>query len=173
MRKLIIVKYIFILFLCITAACSTPVDNVKVTQKATTNFHYAEPIYDTLESGSTYLSVYSHIYSNDESKIHNLTATVSIRNTSTNDTLFVSNAAYYNTHGDLIKNYFDKTVFLKPLETIEIVISEADMTGGSGANFVFDWHIKPHTPLPLFEAVMISTKGQQGLSFLTQGKRIQ
>jgi len=128
---------------------------------------------DSLLSGSTYLSVYSQIYSLSEHLTHNLTATISIRNTSRTDSLYITKAEYFNTHGQHIRTYIAQPIFLIPLETVAIVIDEKDKEGGTGANFIFDWHIKPHTSEPLFEGIMISTSGQQGLSFTTQGKRIQ
>ena len=86
---------------------------------------------------------------------------------------FISNANYYNTNGELIRQYFKKPIFLKPLETVEIVIDEADNYGGSGANFIFAWSSKMTTPEPIFEAIMTSLRGAQGLSFTTTGKRIE
>jgi len=127
---------------------------------------------DSLATGSTYLSVYSQIYSRSEARTHDLTATISLRNTSLADTLYVLKANYYNTKGDLIRTYFSKPVFVAPMETIEIVIDEVDNEGGTGANFIFDWATKSGVNEPLFEAVMISTSGQQGISFTTQGVRI-
>lgn len=124
---------------------------------------------DSLVKGSSYLSVYSEIYSITEHRTINLTATVSLRNVSATDTIYMTRGNYYNTKGDLIRTYFDNPVYLKPLETLEIVIDENDTHGGSGANFIFDWAIKDSTHEPLFEAVMISTSGQQGISFTTQG----
>lgn len=126
-------------------------------------------ITDSLIEGSTYLSVYSEVYSQTEHKTHNLTATISMRNTSSTDTIYLTNAAYYNTKGDLLRSYIDHLTYVKPLETLEIVISEIDNDGGTGANFIFDWKMAPETRQPLFEAIMISTSGQQGLSFSTQG----
>lgn len=60
-------------------------------------------------------------------------------------------------------------IYLKPLETQEIIIQEQDIEGGSGASFIFNWMSKDFENSPLFEAVMISTYGQQGLSFTTRG----
>ena len=97
---------------------------------------------------------------------------VSLRNVSDADTIYISKADYYNTRGQLIRQYFKKPIQLKPLETVEIVIDEADEDGGSGANFIFEWSSKPKTPEPLFEAIMTSLRGSQGLSFTTQGRRI-
>jgi hypothetical protein len=96
-----------------------------------------------------------------------------MRNTSPNDTLYLQKAEYFNTHGVSIRTYFDEPIFVAPLETVEIVIEETDREGGTGANFIFDWALLPGAPEPLFEAIMISTSGQQGLSFSTQGTRIR
>ncbi len=132
-----------------------------------------EIVLDSLEKGSSYLSVYSQIYSQTEHIKHNLTATVSMRNTSRKDTIYLSQAAYFDTHGVFLRDYFDETIFIAPMEAVEIVIDEIDQAGGTGANFVFDWYLPRSASEPIFEAVMISTSGQQGLSFSTQGKRIE
>lgn len=128
---------------------------------------------DSLLTGKTYLSIYSQIYSQSEHKTHNLTAMVSLRNTSESDTIYINKAAYFGTSGQLLRTYFDKPIYLAPYETVEIIIDELDNEGGTGANFIFDWKTLPDTSEPLFEGVMNSTMGQQGLSFLTQGKRIR
>jgi hypothetical protein len=127
---------------------------------------------DSLTSGSTYLSVYSQIYGMTEHRTYDLTATISMRNTNRSDSIFLLKAEYYNTEGELIRTYFNKPVFLAPMETVEIVIDEVDQEGGTGANFMFDWKIHPESNEPYFECVMISTSGQQGLSFSTKGVNV-
>ena len=128
---------------------------------------------DSLQTGVTYLSVYSQIYSRSEHRTHDLTATVSLRNISSEDAIFVTRAQFFDTAGKLIRTYFDQPIFISPLETVEIVIQEVDNEGGTGGNFIFEWAVNPGTPEPFFEAVMISTSGQQGISFTTQGIKIQ
>ena len=128
---------------------------------------------DSLEFGKSYLSIYSQIYSLSEHKTHNLTAMVSLRNTSDLDTIYVLKAEYYDTHGKSIRKYFDQPIFLAPLETTEIIIDESDITGGTGSNFMFEWKIPKNCPEPLFEGIMSSTMSQQGLSFTTQAVRIK
>ncbi|MTK53613.1 DUF3124 domain-containing protein [Paludibacter sp.] len=125
-----------------------------------------------LVHGSTYLPVYSSIYQMHENKTYDLTVTASIRNISPADTVYLVKANYYGTDGQLVRKYLQHPVYVKPLETLEIVIYEKDRAGGTGGNFVFDWAAKSEQKAPLFEAVMISTSGQQGLSFLTRGVRI-
>ena len=128
---------------------------------------------DSLIIGSTYLSVYSQIYSLDEHKTHDLTVTVSMRNINKTDTIYLNKAEYFDTHGNSIRTYFDFPIYLKPMETVEIIIDEIDREGGTGGNFVFDWKIKQNSLTPFFEGVMISTSGQQGLSFTTHGVQIE
>lgn len=127
---------------------------------------------DSLTKGKTYLSVYSQIYSQTEHTTHNLTATVSMRNINIKDTVYIKSAEYFDTHGNAIRTYFDTAIFIAPMETVEIIIEENDQEGGTGANFLFEWAMKPNSNEPFFEAVMISTSGQQGLSFTTQGRKI-
>jgi hypothetical protein len=128
---------------------------------------------DSLEYGKSYLSIYSQIYSMSEHKTHNLTAMVSLRNTSDMDTIYLLKAQYYDTHGTTVRTYFNKPIFLAPLETTEIIIDEIDTSGGTGSNFIFEWKIPKNCPEPLFEGIMNSTVGQQGLSFTTKAIRIE
>ncbi|MBS9463407.1 DUF3124 domain-containing protein [Flagellimonas sp. 389] len=128
--------------------------------------------FDSLPVNGTYLSVYSEIYSYSQDITHNLTATVSMRNTSTTDSLYILEAEYYDTHGKTVKNYVSKPIFIAPMETLHIVIDEDNKDGGSGANFLFKWATNEEKSIPLFEAIMISTSGSQGLSFTTTGKKI-
>lgn len=127
---------------------------------------------DSLAMGKSYLSIYSQIYSLSQHKKYNLTAMVSLRNTSETDTIYLFKANYYDSHGKLLKAYIKNPVYLVPMETLDIVIEEADVSGGTGSNFIFDWKTPTDSPEPIFEAVMSSTLGKQGLSFTTEAKRI-
>ncbi|WP_289046504.1 DUF3124 domain-containing protein [uncultured Olleya sp.] len=159
----------FILILFSFFSCETEKKNDSVPSNNWKNMQWNAKLSDSLLTGSGYLSVYSQIYSVTEHKKHDLTATVSIRNINTSDTIFINKADFYDTKGQLIKSYFAKPIFVKPMQTIEIVINETDSEGGTGANFLFDWSIPKHVNPPYFEGVMITTYGQQGLSFTTQG----
>jgi len=130
------------------------------------------PQTDSLMVGKSYLPVYSQVYSISEQRTLNLTVMVSLRNMSDSESVYLTKANYYNSSGDLIKAYLDGPVALNPLETGEIVINEDDSSGGTGGNFIFEWQVSENGEEPLFQAVMNSTLGQQGLSFITEAKRI-
>ncbi|RKN75150.1 DUF3124 domain-containing protein [Ulvibacterium marinum] len=135
--------------------------------------HADIPSNDSLQIGKSYLSIYSQIYTLNEERKSNLTAMTSLRNTSEKDTIYISRADYYDTYGVLIRHYLNKTIFIRPLETLEIVIEETDDEGGTGSNFIFEWQKPISCPEPMFEGVMSSTIGQQGLSFTTRSRRIE
>ena len=171
MKNIFLMKNISLLLFVILLVfgCNQKTENEALPSNNWQTMQYNNILNDSLVSGASYLSVYSHIYSKTEHKTHDLTATVGIRNINKRDTIFIKNANYYDTKGDLIRTYFKSPIFLKPMQTIEIVIDENDRSGGSGANFVFDWLVPKNGQAPFFEAVMITTYGQQGLSFTTQG----
>jgi hypothetical protein len=168
MKKLIIIIILTLVF----NSCGEETDKYPISKVDWKSRVADTNDFNNLFHGKTYLPVYSHIYHIHEHRAFDLTVTVSMRNISTTDTLFIKTADYYNTVGHHIRQYIDNPVYLLPLETLEIIIGEQDIEGGSGANFVFDWSIKNELNPPLFEAVMISTYGQQGLSFTTRGVRI-
>lgn len=121
---------------------------------------------------TVYVPIYSEIYNESKDVIFHLTATLSIRNTSMQDSFYVKTVDYYDTNGALVRKYLEKTILLKPLQTIEYVIEEEDDAGGTGANFIILWGADRSDLKPMFQGVMISTHGQQGLSFTTEGRSI-
>jgi hypothetical protein len=160
---------ILLIALIFNACSGKETDKYPIKQENWTSKQTTIENFDNFYQGKTYLPVYSHIYHIHELRTFDLTITVSIRNISLSDSVYILKADYINTIGENIRQYIKKPIYLKPLETIEIIIDEQDMEGGSGANFIFEWAMKNEKNPPLFEAVMISTYGQQGLSFTTRG----
>lgn len=121
---------------------------------------------------SVYVPIYSDIYSKSKDLRFLLTATLSIRNTSYTDTLVVSTIDYFDTTGELVKKYIETPIFLKPMASIDYVIDEEDDSGGSGANFIVIWTSQSQNVTPVIQSVMLSTNGQQGIAFTTEGVSI-
>jgi len=122
---------------------------------------------------TVYVPIYSDIYSETKDAKFNLTATLSIRNTSLTDSIYLEDIDYYNSAGELVRKYAENTVLLKPMQSIEYVIEEEDNEGGTGANFIVDWGTNGFQVKPIFQGIMISTNGQQGISFSTDGVSIK
>ncbi|MBR9914478.1 MAG: DUF3124 domain-containing protein [Algicola sp.] len=168
-------KNSFYLLICslIVLSCVTTEESESIHAENWSKRYTDVSVKDSLEFGKSYLSIYSQIYSISQHKTHNLTAMASLRNVSDSDTIYLTKAVYFDTHGKLLRTYFDHAIYLAPLETTEIIIDEVDTEGGTGSNFIFEWMIPQDCPEPLFEGVMNSTVGQQGLSFTTKAERIQ
>ena len=164
--------FLIFLFGLVLTSCEIKEDVNTTDSKKMENRSVSTKLSSTLISGTSYLSVYSQVNSVTSEYTQSLIATISMRNISRQDTLYIVKADYFNTSGKLIRSYFNTPIYIKPLETVEIIIDQKDNEGGTGANFIFDWKVKPTSNDPLFEGVMISTSGQQGLSFTTRGVKV-
>jgi hypothetical protein len=79
---------------------------------------------------------------------------------------------YYETQGKLLNKYIETPVILKPLESLRYIIPEKDKSGGSGANFIVEWHSDKPVNRPIIESIMIGTQSTQGISFTSRGREI-
>ncbi|MBF0467568.1 MAG: DUF3124 domain-containing protein [Desulfamplus sp.] len=130
-----------------------------------------EPV--SLSNGQTlYVPAYSHIYAGNREAPVMLTVTLSIRNTDLKHSMTVSSIDYYGTKGERLKKMIDRPVVLGVLESIRYVIPQKDKSGGSGANFLVEWHSDKSVNQPLVESVMIGAEGQQGISFTSRSQQI-
>ncbi len=127
-----------------------------------------------LSKGMTvYVPIYSHIYSGDREHPFYLAATLSIRNTDPKHTINILSVDYYDSKGKLLKSYLENSISLNPLSATRYIIKESDKSGGSGASFIVKWKSDVKVNAPIIESIMIGTKTQQGISFITQGRAIQ
>jgi hypothetical protein len=133
-----------------------------------------------LSSGQTlYLAVYSHIWHGDlvvdgRYPLKNqVSALISIRNTSFKTPIKVLTASYYSTDGKLLKEYVTAPRIVGPMGTLELFVEKKESAGGSGANFVIRWEAATPTNPPVVEAVHADIKGHQTLTFITTAHPIQ
>ncbi|MGH9841495.1 MAG: DUF3124 domain-containing protein [Blastocatellia bacterium] len=120
-----------------------------------------------------YVPIYSHIYIRDKSRVINLAATLSIRNTDAQNPIRITSARYYGTDGAQVREYVNEPLRLAPMASTDFVVAEDDTSGGSGANFIVEWSAGAVVTEPVVEAVMISTASQLGISFVSAGRVIQ
>jgi hypothetical protein len=137
-------------------AIANPIDTSKM------NFH-----------DIVYVPIYSDIYVSHQNQKSLLAATLSIRNTSYTDSLFISKIEYFNSEGNLVRNYIEGPISLTPMATVNYVIEREDTEGGSGANFIVEIRAKNINIRPLIHAVMIGDNGSnQGFAFAIDGYSI-
>lgn len=117
-----------------------------------------------------YVPAYSHVYTGDRMQPVDLTATLSIRNTDARTAISLTRVRYAGTDGSILRSELDAPRTLGPLASVEFTVDESDREGGSGASFLVEWTAEAPVSAPVVEAVMISTAGQQGISFVTEGR---
>jgi hypothetical protein len=134
---------------------------------------FADNSVDLSKGQTLYVSVYSHIYSGLKGRIFDLATTLSIRNTDPKYPIDLISVKFYDTEGSLLKDYVSEPVRLNALVSTRYVIKEAEIGGGSGANFMVTWKSEKKVNLPIIEAIMIGTKSGQGISFVSRGQVIE
>lgn len=126
-------------------------------------------------SQTVYVPVYSHIYADDRFRDTPflLTATLSVRNTDPNKPFTLKKVSYYDSKGGLLQQYLDKPMTIDPLGSTRFIVPESETKGGSGAKFLVEWEAETAVIEPIIESVMIGTKMQQGISFISTGRVIK
>jgi hypothetical protein len=122
---------------------------------------------------TVYVPIYSHIYGGDQERPFYLAAICSIRNTDLDDTITIEAVEYYDSDGNLLRNYLEADLVLKPLATVRYVVKESDKKGGSGAKFIVRWRAAKTVNAAIIEGIMIGTKMGQGISFVSRGQVIE
>ena len=136
---------------------------------------------EELSQGQTlYLPIYSHIWHGNkivDGKYpvkSQVSALVSIRNTSLKTPIRITTARYYSTDGKLLKEYLEKPVEIGAMGTLELFVERKESEGGSGANFIIQWDATSSTNPPMVEAVHADIKGGgPALTFITTARPIK
>lgn len=136
------------------------------------HFYKVDPNSIKLErTCSVYVPAYSHIYLT-ENQTASLGITLSIRNIDSNRTIYIKRVDYYDTEGKLTETLNNGLFALTPMATASYVISQKDMRGGVGANFVVQWAAEKQIYPPIIEAIMAGHAGTKSYSFSSRGENI-
>lgn len=124
---------------------------------------------------TVYVPLYSHIYGDErfKDKPFLLTATLSIRNTDPEHPLTLHHVNYYDSNGNLLEKYLEHPTIIGPLGSTRYIVKESESKGGSGAKFLVMWNAETAVTEPIIESIMIGTKMQQGISFISRGRVIK
>lgn len=168
--------FVSLLIALFLLSCEEPTPNIDNTGKDELKSHEMdhEIVKEEIEfQDLIYVPIYSDIYVDQQNPSTLLSATLSIRNTSYSDSLFISKIDYFNTEGVLVRSYIEKPISLPPMATINYVIEKDDDAGGPGANFIVSLSAKNKDVNPLIQAIMIGQTGNKGFAFSTNGHSIK
>lgn len=116
-----------------------------------------------------YVPIYSDIYTDRDNRKVLLSATLSVRNTTFNKSLYINKIDYYTTDGTFVKSYVNSPIELPAMATLNYIVEKEEDKGGSGANFIIEVEGIDETVRPVIEAVMIGNFSNKGFAFSTQG----
>ena len=119
-----------------------------------------------------YVPAYSEVFTGED-QTWDMSVALSIRNTNLDKPIFIDSVQYYDTNGQLVRDYVESPLQLAPMATTEYVIERTDDQGGTGANFIVVWGAEEPVYEPVVEAVMISAAGTQGLSLLSPARVLE
>jgi hypothetical protein len=131
----------------------------------------------TVSGQTVYVPVYSHIWHGNldakgKPQTLLLSSMLSVRNTDTNSGLTVTSIRYYDTGGQLLREYVQTPNKLGPLASSDVFVEHKDDKGGNGANFMVEWKAdKPITP-PIIETVNAYFFGPHSLAFTSPGRAV-
>lgn len=127
-----------------------------------------------LVTGQTlYVPAYSQIFTENNLTTLDLAIMLSIRNTDFDEPIVIRSIEYYDTEGNLVKEFIETPVALSPMATTEVVIGRTDKRGGTGANFIVRWGASAAVHEPIVEAVMTNTANQQGVTFVSPARVLE
>lgn len=163
---------------CLTLIASCTNTDPNVDQEGTDEFEALEVEQFTERPRQNYqdvvyVPIYSDIYANQTDQKVLLSATLSIRNTSEIDSLFISRIDYFDTGGNVVRSYVENLISLPPMATINYVIEKEDDTGGPGANFIVELSAEHRNVKPLIQAVMVSYVGNKAFAFSVDGYSVK
>ncbi len=126
-----------------------------------------------IASGQTiFVPAYSKVrYAADE-RTTDLAVTLSVHNTDFTNPIIITSVRYYNTQGELVREYLPQPQRLGPLASADFFVEAGDQGSGVGTNFVVEWVAEQPVYEPVVEALMLSVWSTQGLSFTSPGRVI-
>lgn len=119
-----------------------------------------------------YVPAYSEIFYGREDLNMELAVTLAVHNTDFDAPIIIQSVRYYDTDGNLMRDYIDQPVEVAPLATTGFLVRSEDTSAGWGSNFIVDWVAEEPVYEPVIEAIMVSTRGTQGISLTSPGRII-
>jgi hypothetical protein len=119
-----------------------------------------------------YVPAYSEVFYGRAGLNFKLAVTLAIHNTDLDAPIIIQSVRYYDTDGNLVRDYINDPVELPPLATTGFLVQDSDLSGGWGANFIVEWGAEEPVYEPIIEAIMVSTRDTQGISMISLGRVI-
>lgn len=162
-------QYSLIIAVALLCACNNePLDANDLHLAQDDKYNYSDLLLGDLPHAElVYVPTYSEISHLKGERNFIMTVTLSIRNISPSESVYIGRVDYHGADGALLNEFIDKTVEVKPLETLEFVVEYGDFETDPGSKFLVSWGAESALNPPVIQAVMVGTSAQQVISFVT------
>lgn len=120
--------------------------------------------------GRMFVALHSTLVGQGGMKRLNFSGALSIHNTSSRNPLLIEKIDYRDGAGQMVESYVTKPLALQPFASMQVLIAQDDVRGGTGASFIVDWSTADSAEEPVVEVT--ATAGTQSFSFLSQGRKL-
>jgi len=170
MNKLSIATFLAVVATLLLVACAP----ANYDQPITTGSYQAVTGRDLrIVTGQTlYVPAYSEVLLGGRDLTHELVVTLAVHNTELDAPIIIQSVRYYDTDGQLVRDYVPEPIEVSPLATTGFLVEAQDTIGGWGSNFIVEWVAEEPVSEPIVEAVMVSRSGTHGISLISLGRVI-
>ncbi len=124
----------------------------------------------SVTSGQTiYVPAYSEMFITRD-RTMDLAVTLAIHNTDFEHPIILTSVRYYDTQGQLLREYLTEPRQLGPLASTDFFVDASEQSGGLGTNFIVEWVAEQPVFEPIVEAIMLNTSNNQGISLSSPGR---
>jgi len=126
---------------------------------------------DVVSGQTIYIPAYSEMFIMRD-RTMDLAVTLAIHNTDFEYPIILTSVRYYDSQGQLLREYLTEPRQLGPLASTEFFVDGDEQSGGLGTNFIVEWVAEQPVFEPIVEAIMLNTDNTQGISLTSPGRVI-
>ncbi len=126
---------------------------------------------DVTTGQTIYVPAYSEMFIMRD-RTMDLAVTLAVHNTDFEHPIILTSVRYYDTQGQLLREYLTEPQELGPLASTDFFVDANEQSGGLGTNFIVEWVAEEPVFEPIVEAIMLNTSNNQGISLTSPGRVI-
>lgn len=170
-KTIALLWFISLLFFLLSVGCQSQNNDIPVVPDTPSTPGITLSDLDVTSGQTIYVPAYSEMYIMRDRTI-DLAVTLAIHNTDFDHPIILTSVRYYDTQGQLLREYLAEPRQLGPLASTEFFVDANEQSGGLGTNFIVEWVAEEPVFEPVVEAIMLNTSGNQGISLTSYGRVI-
>ena len=161
--------FVIVLMVLFFVSCTSPGASGSALSSAEARIQLSD--LDVTTGQTIYVPAYSEMYIARDRTL-DLAVTLTVHNTDFDHPIILTSVRYYDTQGQLLREYLAEPRQLAPLAATDFFVDANEQSGGLGTNFIVEWVAEQPVFEPIVEAIMLNTSNNQGISLTSPGRVI-